>query len=251
MRRNPSTIIIIQPRSEEDERTEVDISDLNVGSDNTFFHNVHWDEKVITEVERFVLSDIVIEDETDGEVSCGRRDTFEDDPPETNDKGIPGIHDFITSNVSPDAVSVCEGVVEESERLEGNDAASGNELTRAVDPDKTVVEVCEKLSKNDAVRRDASSGVASERYTSPAYRLIEEYTHKSSSIPDPPPANDLSGEHRYAYWIPEPETEMYISRKTKGFESIRIALEKRMCLHGHWDDGGTKRSRVMIECTFV
>lgn len=123
------------------------MGDLNVGSDNAFTHIVDWNEKNITEVERFVLSDILIEDEIDGEVSCAGRDTFEDDPPETNEKGIPGIHDFITSNVTPDAVSICEGVVEESEMLEGNDAASGNELTRAVDPDKTVVDVCEKLGK--------------------------------------------------------------------------------------------------------
>ncbi|KAE8372137.1 hypothetical protein BDV26DRAFT_286191 [Aspergillus bertholletiae] len=124
---------------EEDEQTQVDLSEIDISSDETVIHDVNWNGDDGSNVEKCESCDLVFRDEIAGEAGRDEGDPVEEGPSEGNDEGLLKRSDMTSSDGIIRKVSTIQGDVRNSERLEEVDRAFREEITRAVDLDEMAV----------------------------------------------------------------------------------------------------------------
>ncbi|KAB8271827.1 hypothetical protein BDV30DRAFT_138826 [Aspergillus minisclerotigenes] len=186
---------------EEDERTEVDMSEIDISSDETVIHDPNWEEEEAgSKVEKYENSGIVFQDELAGEDGRDEGDTAEEGPSEETDGGLLGRSDILSGDETIHEVSTKEGNVGDNERLEDAEVEFSDEITGAVDLDEMAVGIGAKLEENDMVPCGETPDVTDQ---------------------------STEGDNLREYWDPAPGNELYISRQTRTFESFHVALESR------------------------
>ncbi|KAK6816061.1 hypothetical protein RU639_009230 [Aspergillus parasiticus] len=215
---------------EEDERTEVDMSEIDISSDETVIHDPNWEEEEGSKVEKYENSGMVFQGELAGEAGRDEGDTTEEGPSEETDGGLLERSNILLGDETFHEVSTKEGNVGDNERLEEAEVEFSDEITGAVDLHEMAVGVGAKLEENDRVPCGETPDVIDQSTEgdnpreSPPPKVN---AHKPSPTPDFPPSSTLSGKRLRTYWDPAPGNELYISRQTRTFESFHIALESR------------------------
>lgn len=215
---------------EEDERTEVDMSEIDISSDETVIHDPNWEEEEDgSKVEKYENSGILFQ-ELAGEAARDEGDTTEEGPSQETEGELLGRSDILSGDETIHEVSTKEGNVGGNERLEDAEVEFSDEITGAVDLDEMVVGVSAKLEENDRVPCGEMPDVTDQSTEGDNLRKSpppKVNTHKPSPTPDFPPSSTLSGKRLRTYWDPAPGNELYISRQTRTFESFHVALESR------------------------
>ncbi|OGM47544.1 hypothetical protein ABOM_004208 [Aspergillus bombycis] len=215
---------------EEDERTAVELSDVDISSDDTVIHDINWEEEDGSNVKKCESRGIVSLDEIAGEAGRDGENVIKDGPSEGSDEALLDRCDVMSSDETTHDISTDEEDVGNSERLEEADIEFGDEITHAIDLDETVIGVNAKLEENGMVPCGQAPDVTDQSTEEDILRELpspKAITHQPSPTPDFPPSGTLSGKRLRAYWDPAPGNELYISRQTRTFESFHAALESR------------------------
>ena len=215
---------------EDDERTEVEMSEIDISSDETVIHDAIWEEEVGRKVGKCESHSIVFQDEIAGEAGRDGGDTVKEGSSKENDGGLLVRSDILSSDETVHEISTIEEDVGNNERLGEDDIEFNDEITRAIDLDEMAVGVGAKLEDNDMVPCGETPDVSDQRAEGDILRESpppKANTHKPSPTPDFPPSGTLSGKRLRTYWDPAPGNELYISRQTRTFESFHVAFESR------------------------
>ncbi|KAE8133171.1 hypothetical protein BDV38DRAFT_287030 [Aspergillus pseudotamarii] len=215
---------------EEGERTEVEMSEIDISSDETVIHDANWEEEDGRKVDKCESHSIVLQDEIADEAGRDEGDTVEEGSSERNDGRLLEGSDMLSSDETIHEVFTIEEDVGNNERLEEADIEFNDEITRAVDLDEMAVGVGAKLEDNDMVPCGETPDVPDQSTEGDLLRespppIVN--AHKPSPTPDFPPSGTSSGKRLRAYWDPAPGNEMHILRQTRTFESFYVALESR------------------------
>ncbi|GAB1196329.1 hypothetical protein APSETT444_005598 [Aspergillus pseudonomiae] len=135
---------------EEDERTAVELSDVDISSDDTVIHDINWGEDD-SNVKKCESRDVVFLNEIPGEAGRDGEDVVKEGPSEGNEEALLDRRDMMPSDEIIHDISPDEEDAGNSERLEEADIEFSDEITRAIDLDEMVVGGDAKLEENDMV----------------------------------------------------------------------------------------------------
>ncbi|KAE8358617.1 hypothetical protein BDV27DRAFT_150290 [Aspergillus caelatus] len=124
---------------EEDERAEVEMSEIDISSDETVIHDANWEEEDGGKVDKCESHSIVFQDEIAGEAGRDEGDTVEEGSSEGNDGRLLVGSDMLSSDETVHEVFTIEEDAGGNERLEEADIEFNDEIARAVHLDEMAV----------------------------------------------------------------------------------------------------------------